>query len=150
MSAPREYLYELDRRGRLLHGGTELVEARFLDRFFERLRANDTGAHRDHPFVSPCAGEHNYLRAADGRSAIVFRRLHGDRLLYAGTLSVAFVPQALRFSRAGLLYHPAPIGGLGLLGADVMAALAGALEERGGGYFLRSGSALVSLEPLRE
>jgi hypothetical protein len=150
VSGAREYFYDLDRHGRLLHDGTELSDARFLDAFFARLRANDTSAHPEYPFVSPCAGERNYLRASDGRSAIVFRRLHAQRLLYAGARSVPFVPGALRFSRAGDLYHPAPVGEFGLLGAGVLAALGQDLEERDGRYFVRCGDALVPIEPLRE
>ena len=145
----REYFYSVDVHGRLWHAGTELADAGFLDAFFRRLRDNDTGRHLDFPFLSPCAGELNFVAAAD--RPIVYRRLVPDlgggtgvgpvHLLHAGTLTVPFDPAALRVSAAGRLYHPAPVGGHGLLAAALTLGLAEQLvdSDAASGFALRRG-----------
>lgn len=136
MTAPaREYFYRVDLRGRLWHANTVLTDPQFLDFFFRRLRANDSGRHREYPYVSPCAGEQNYLRCED--RAIVFHTLTADgHLLYAATLRVPFDPLALRHSAGGRLYHTAPIGELGLLRSDLALSMMERLREDDRGYVL--------------
>lgn len=53
----------------------------------------------------------NYLCPAD--TPVVFERRDGDRLVYAGGLSVPFDPSSLTYSPDGVLYHGAPIGRVG-------------------------------------
>lgn len=133
--ASREYFYEIDQQGRLLHGGTELSDPRFLDFFFRRLRDNDTGRHGAWPFLSPCGLEHNFVRAAD--RPIVFQRLADGRLGYAANLWIVFEPAELRVSGTGRLYHPAPVGGFGLLASALALRLGEDVREQQPGYVLR-------------
>ena len=135
MARAREYFYWIDRQGSLFHDGSELVDARFLDFFFRRLKANDTGLHPDHEWVSPCGPELNFARCAV--TPIVFRKLAaGRQLLYAGTLHVPFEPGALHVSEDGRLWHPAPVGERGLLGANITLRLGASIREEPGGYVL--------------
>lgn len=131
----REYFYEVDLYGRLFHDGSELTEARFLDFFFKRLRANDTGRFPDYPYLSPCAGELNFVRAAD--TPIVFQKLVDEDLVYAASLTRPFDPTQLRVSTAGRLYHPAPVGGSGLLHSHLALRLGDSIREQEEGYVLR-------------
>lgn len=130
----REYFYDVDLGGRLFHDGGELTAPRFLDFFFERLRANDTGRFPDYPFLSPCAGELNFVRAED--TPIVFQKLVGGNLVYAASLEQPFQPAGLRVSTAGRLYHPAAVGDLGLLHSRLALQLGESVREQDGGYVL--------------
>ena len=113
------------------------IDKKFLDFFFKRLRVNDTGSyHDDFPYVSPCGREMNYIRCDD--LPVVFNQLlkpdrqviediqgHSqlttpiDELLsYGGvsTLTVPFQPEKLvMFPESGRVYHPGPVGGVGLI-----------------------------------
>jgi hypothetical protein len=84
---PRRYFYDIDRRGEVWHDGTMLTDEVFLRQFFRRLRRDERAAFADHPFVSPCAGEENRVRAEV--TPIVFRRLIGSALLANGGASSA-------------------------------------------------------------
>lgn len=127
----REYFFDVDRDGRLWHDGTVLDDAAALDALFRRLVVDPEHRHASHPFVSPCAGERNYVRAAV--TPVVFTRLGADdRLGWAASLTVAFEPGRLSTCGAGMLYHPAPVGGVGLLAARLVGSLADRLVERGG------------------
>jgi hypothetical protein len=140
----REYFYTVDREGRLRHQGTVLDDPGFVDFFFRQLRPNDTARHPDHPFVSPCGREMNFVRAAD--RVIVFRRLIDERaLLYAATLTVPFEPRSLRVSREGVLYHAAPVGELGRLVPAVTMDLIDRIEETEHGFAITTvqGPALI-------
>lgn len=130
----REYFYWIDSEGRLWHDGTELLEPRFLDFFFRRLRRNELGRHVEFPFLSECGKERNFVRSAE--RPIVFRKLERNGLLYAGTLHVAFDPGALRVSADARLWHPAPVGDLGLLGRRIVLELGDAIREQDGHYVL--------------
>jgi hypothetical protein len=134
-SPVREYFYFIDLRGRLWHGSSELSDPVFLQMFFRQLRPNTTGRHREYPYVSPCGNELNYVRAAD--TPIVFQHLRDGRLWYGGNLSVPFLPESLRFSDDGILYHPAPVGGWGRLAPALALELGNAIEPWGP-YFLLS------------
>ena len=150
MTPPREYFYDVDLRGQLFHDGTQLTEPRFLDFFFKRLRKNDTGRFPEHPFLSPCAGELNFVRADD--RPIVFHDLHtrrsGEELVYAASLAVPFAPDQLRVSPAGRLYHPAPVGGLGLMHSRLALLLGEDVREQDGGYVLHRGGRDYRMQPL--
>ena len=131
---PRQYFYLLDRDGVLWHDGTALDDERFLRQFFARLGDNDTGEHREYPFVSRCAGELNFVRPQ--ATVIVFRRLlPGSRLEYTGGLTVPFSPSDLRVGRDHELLHTAPVGGFGRLKTPVAMSLAECIEERDDGYW---------------
>src|SRR5687767_14895715 len=139
MTCPRRYFYEIDRHGVLWHDGTPLEDEAFLASFFARLRPNDTGACPGHPFVSPCAGELNYVRAEV--TPIVFRRLAAAGDLEArGGVRARFDPTTLRVDAHGRLYHAAPVGGIGLLAPAVAIALAAAIEEHRGGFVFVDGA----------
>ena len=143
----REYFYRVDLRGHLLHAGTELTEPRFLDAFFRRLKRNETGRHPSHPFLSPCGREWNFVRADD--RPIVFHTLTpAPELCYASSLLVPFEPRQLTRSIGGRLYHPAPVGEVGLLSSSLMLSLAERLIEVPNGYALGWGSEVIPI-PLR-
>ena len=144
----REYFYDVDLSGRLLHDGGELTEPRFLDFFFKRLRPNDTGRFGEYPFLSPCAGELNFVRAAD--RPIVFHRLRGDELVYAATLTCSFKPAALGVSTDGRLYHTAPVGELGLLHSHVALQLGERIRQQGADYVLQHGGQEFRIRPLEK
>ena len=146
LAPAREYFYDVDLFGRLLHDGGELTEPRFLDFFFKRLRPNDTGRFGDYPFLSPCAGELNFVRAVD--RPIVFRRLNGDKLVYAATLTFFFEPGALRVSAGGRLYHPAPVGEVGLLHSHLALQLGERIRQQGAHYVLQQGDQEFPIRPL--
>jgi hypothetical protein len=143
----RKYFYEIDRAGKLIHDGTVLHDAAFLDFFFARLAENSTGEHAEFPFVSPCGREMNYVRCHD--VPIVFRALSGDQLLYAASLRVRFQEEKLAHSTAGQLYHPAPVGNWGLIGRELLLELAPYLEEEQGRYFLDYASKRFPLQILK-
>ena len=145
-SPVREYFYDVDLSGRLLHDGTELCDPRFLDFFFKRLRENDTGRFPEFGFLSPCAGELNFVRAED--RPIVFHRLRDNQLIYAAGLEQLFEPAELRVSAKGRLYHPASVGSFGLLHSRLALVLGEDIREGGGGYVLRRDEQDYRIQPL--
>jgi hypothetical protein len=145
-SMPRRYFYDIDRRGEVWHDGTMLTDEVFLRQFFRRLRRDERAAFADHPFVSPCAGEENRVRAEV--TPIVFRRLIGSALLANGGVVVPFQPESLRVDRDGRLFHAAPVGGVGLLLPDVVSDLAPQLAMRDGGYVFRDGERTLPIAAL--
>ncbi len=153
MTARREYFYTIDRTGRLFHDGTELTDAAFLNFFFKRVRANESGRHPQYPFVSPCAGELNFIRPAD--TPLVFKRLtHGGDepalLSYAPDLAVPFAPRDLRFSENGVLYHRAPVGEFARIAAEPTLELTRQVETWGPYYsYLSAEGTSTVIEPLR-
>lgn len=73
----RQYFYHVDLLGRLFledavpkNVTTCLKSEKFLNFFFSRLRANNTGLHEEYPLVSPCGREMNFIKAED--TGIVF------------------------------------------------------------------------------
>ena len=78
-----------------------LKDDRFLDFFFGNIKANDTGAFQEYPYVSPCWGELNFIKAF--RFPIVFRNMTDKKLLYAGTKSVEFDPTKLAYDQNDIL-----------------------------------------------
>lgn len=129
----RSYFYALSARGELLHDGIAIEDECFRDMFFANLRPNDTGIHPDYPYCSPCGVEMNFLRPED--TPYVFDRLDGERLFFAPSLSVTFDPESLAFSD-GVLYHRAPQGQWGRIGAAIAVSLADAIEPWGDWYQL--------------
>ena len=150
MVAKREYFYRIDSEGRLLHEGTELTDAYFLDFFFRQLQPNQTGSRPEFTYVSPCGREMNYVEC--NGLPIVFRSLlspeSSDRtssLLFAGTLRIPFHPEGLFFNQAtGELQHPVEgLAGkrvtsirMGRLGRHVLIELGRYIHEDGKGFLI--------------
>ncbi len=142
----RQYFYFLDRDGVLYHDNTALTDSRFLNFFFKYLRPNTTGLfEEEYPFISPCGREMNFLKPED--TPIVFQRLEDGKLFYAPGLSVPFVPENLRFSRQGILYHPAPVGQWGRIAARIVQQWMEDLTEWGPWYALRWQHRWVVIQP---
>ena len=104
----REWFYYIDHKGMLYCEDTHpknftscLKDDRFLDFFFGNIKANDTGAFQEYPYVSPCWGELNFIKAF--RFPIVFRNMTDKKLLYAGTKSVEFDPTKLAYDQNDIL-----------------------------------------------
>lgn len=146
----RDYYYDLDNRGVLSLDGAVQDDPWFLDFFFRRLAPNANPEYPDHPFVCRCGDEMNYLRPAD--TPIVFTGLDGERLLYGHSLSVHFEPEKLTYSAGGVLYHQAPVGGIGRLVPHVAVEIAKQLEPWGPFYAYRcsNGTTLVPLISIEE
>jgi hypothetical protein len=143
---PRRYFYEIDRRGEVWHDGTRLTDPTFLRQFFRRLQSDEEHAFAAFPFVSPCAGELNYVRAEV--TPIVFRRLANGSLHANGAIVVPFDPHTLRVDAEGRLFHGAPVGGTGLLLPPVLAELAPQLGVRNSGYVFTDGARIVPIAAL--
>ena len=161
MAETREYFYTVDREGRLYHDQSELTDPDFLTFFYKRVRANDTGRHPGHPYLSPCGKELNFIHPAD--TPLVFSRIEtapatqsgatgpaAETLVYAPGLSVPFDPRGLRFSENGVLYHRAPVGDFARLGSDLTLELGRRIEAWGPYYaFHRGDGRETVIEPLQ-
>jgi acyl-coenzyme A thioesterase PaaI-like protein len=128
----RDYFYQLTTRGELLLDGYVQDDPWFVDFFFRRLATNANPDVVGYRYVSRCGDEMNYLAPQD--TPIVFTGYDGYRLLYGATLSVLFDPTKLLFSQEGVLYHAAPIGGLGRIAANVAVELAASIVPWGRYY----------------
>lgn len=126
-SPQRAYYYFVDIHGRLFLEDTWprtiatcLKDEKFLNFFFSNLVANsvESSDRSRYPFVSPCGKEVNFVSCAD--TPIVFNRLHQGLLCFGGSLSVEFSPQNLRVSKEGRLYHPSPVGQMGLVSTALL------------------------------
>lgn len=132
-----------------------MTDKKFLDFFFKRLKVNNTGRYHDYfPYVSPCGREMNYIRCDDlpivfnqllkqDRQVIEDIRTHSsqlstptDELLsYGGvdTLTVPFQPEKLiMFPESGRIYHPGPVGGVGLVKSSLALQLSSLFVYREG------------------
>eukprot|EP01137_Pigoraptor_chileana_P019465 Opistho-2@80552 len=136
----RQYFYYLDHHGQLFLQDAKIKnfvtcfkEKKFLDFFFKRVRPNTTGRFdADFPWISKCGNELNYMSVND--TPIVYHTLtEDDRLVYGGTLSVGFDPQALSMSAVGRIYHPSPLGGRALLRSAVAVELGRSIVFRDDG-----------------
>lgn len=95
----REWYCVVDHKGLLYLEETEpknytscLKDDKFLNFFFKNLRPNESGKNLEFPFVSPCWGEMNYVKAETGYP-IVFRELSKENnLIYAGDSAIDFEP----------------------------------------------------------
>lgn len=139
----REYFYRVDSAGRLLHEGSELTDAPFLDFFFSRLEPNNTGRRGEYAFVSRCGGEINFV---DARFPVVFRALEAGNLRYAASLSVRFDPDLLRFE--GVLLHPVREGVYGRFDAALGMEMSRKMVPFGPWYAYDDG-VLHVIEPLQ-
>ncbi|KAA0163411.1 hypothetical protein FNF31_00588 [Cafeteria roenbergensis] len=118
----RRYYFFVDSLGRLFGESTHpkgittsIKSDKFLDFFFSQIRPNarehagaDASIVSQYPWISPCGPEMNFVRAAD--TAVVFTELRkspegGHELVYGGTLRTPMVPERLRMSPEGRLYH---------------------------------------------
>lgn len=142
----RSYFYTIDKRGRVLHGDTEITDKRFLHILYRLMAANETGEYAEYPFVSPCGKEMNYVRAED--TAVVFHRIKDGKLYYAPDVYVPFRPETLRFSGDGVLYHEAPVGGLGRLDAALALELSALIVPWGPYFAYEPGARAVVIEPV--
>ncbi|MBI2793220.1 MAG: DUF4505 family protein [Ignavibacteria bacterium] len=131
----RDYYYEVNDRGVLTLDGLVQNDPAFLDFFFRRLAITANPHYPDHPYVSRCGDEMNYLKPAD--TPIVFTGFDGERLLYAYSLSVPMFPDRLRYSEDGILYHWAPVGGVGRIVPAVATEISRHIEHWGPYYAFR-------------
>jgi len=129
MNVTRDYYYEVNERGVLTLDGVVQDDPWFLDFFFRRLALTANPHYDDHPFVSRCGDEMNYLRAAD--TPIVYTGFDGDRLFYAHSLSIPLHPEKLSYSKDGVLYHWSPVGDKGRIVAPVAMELSRWIEPWG-------------------
>lgn len=120
-TSPRCYCYNVDLQGRWFlestlpkNIATSLKDTRFVDFVVKRLRPvsekervvlEDLGIPtNDYPYCSPCGKELNLVRPA--ALPIVFHSLTKGDLIYGGTLTQTFDPQALAVDgETGRLYH---------------------------------------------
>ncbi|MBI3394387.1 MAG: DUF4505 family protein [Spirochaetia bacterium] len=144
----REYFYLVDLQGRLLHDGTPLTDEPFLRFFFKHVKDNDTGRHLEYPFISPCGREMNFVKPAD--TPVVFSLLRDGRLMAQGGIDTAFLPESMRFSKSGVLYHPSPVGAWGRLSSSLMLELSKAVEAWGPWYSYRGADVTHVIEPMED
>ncbi len=135
MAPTRDYYYELDDRGVLTLDGVVQEDPWFVDFFFRRLAPTANPHYPDHPFVSRCGDEMNYLRPQD--TPIVYTAFDGQRLYYAHSLSMPFYPDRLSYSQEGVLYYDAPVGGIGRIVPQVAMELSKWIEPWGPFYAIR-------------
>ncbi|KAM5157710.1 UPF0598 protein C8orf82 homolog [Mantella aurantiaca] len=146
----REYFYYIDHQGQLFLDDAKVKnfitcfkDKKFLVFFFRQVRRNGSGRYEaEFPYISPCGGEHNYIRCED--RPIVFTHLLTDessglqRLSYCGggdQLAVPFEPERLAMlPDNGRVYHPAPerSGGVGLVKSALAYELSPCFEFTGG------------------
>lgn len=143
----REYFYRVDSSGHLSHDGSVLSDPAFLDFFFKRLVPNETGRHPEFPFVSPCAGELNFVLPAD--APVIFHSLSEAGLRYAATLTVPFHPAHLKFRGASLLYPVSP-GVYGRPGTQLSMEIGRDIAPFGPWFSYRQGALMHVIEPLDE
>lgn len=116
-------------------------EKKFLQFFFSRIKANDTGKYAlEFPFTSPCGRESNYIRCDD--LPIVYTHViqKNDQLKlsygYAGeSLLVDFDPQKIFMNPvSGRVYHPASekVGRIGLIRSKLAIELSKNFEFENG------------------
>lgn len=144
----REYFYSINARGQMFIDGNELSDPGYRDFFTKHLRENDTGKHEQFAWVSDCAGERNYLRAAD--SPVVFIKLENDSLFYSFNLSIPFVPEQLRSDSEGVLYYPHPTLGMCRLGPQPMESLFTHVRTWGNWYAVEHHGIIHVVEPLEK
>lgn len=137
----RDYYYTVDTNGNLWLDSVLQDDPNFLDYFFRRIAPVATDHYPDFPYVSRCGNEMNYVRPAD--TPIVFNRFDGTKLYYAGSLNVMFRPDKLYYTGDGVLYHAAPVGGVGRLVPQIAMDLAGNIEPWGPWYAYRKNDRCV-------
>ena len=135
MAPTRDYYYELDDRGVLTLDGVIQDDPWFIDFFFRRLAPTANPHYPDHPFVSRCGDEMNYLRPKD--TPIVYTGFDGERMHYAHSLSVPFYPDRLSYSEDGVLYYDATVGDVGRVVPQVAMELSRSIEPWGPFYAKR-------------
>ena len=117
----RYYFYDIDVRGNLIHDNSIIDDVDYIDYFYKNLKPNESGEYLEYPFISLCGREKNYVRADD--TPVVFKRLTDNKLEFGNSLTVDFSRENLRFSADGILYHVAPVGGIGRLSSQVVMEL---------------------------
>lgn len=144
----REYFFEIDERGNVLHNGNEIDDKPFIHVFFTRLKKNDSGKYSEYPYYSPCGYEINYVKVTD--TPIVFQRWEDNKLWYHDTLSMPFEPETLRFSDEGILYHKARVGNYGRIAMPALMHLSEYLQPFGDFFLFHNPSDSIAyvVEPL--
>ncbi|MFN9303660.1 MAG: DUF4505 family protein [Candidatus Kapaibacterium sp.] len=125
----KEYFFEIDERGNVLHNGVEIDDKPFIHVFFTRLKENTTGKYNDYPYYSPSGYEINFVQPVD--TPIVYQRWENDKLWYHDTLSVPFEQESLTVSDDGILYHTAKVGGKGRIAMPALMHLTEHIEPFG-------------------
>lgn len=150
MTVSRDFYYEVDTRGQLTLDGMVQTDPWFLDFFYRRLASTANPHYPEHPYVSRCGDEMNYLRPAD--TPIVYTGFDGTKLTYAHSLHSMFRPDRLGYSNEGVLYHKAPIGTWGRIVPQIAMEIARFIEPWGHIYAFNDASArrLVPLEPFNQ
>ncbi len=142
----REYFYTINARGQMFIDGSELADPGYRSFFTKHIRPNDTGTHPEYAWVSECAGEMNYLRAAD--TPVVFTELKEDELFYAPFLSLTFDPTLLRSDSEGTLYYPHETLGLCRVGPQPMRELSAKVRTWGPWYAVEHRGIVHVVEPI--
>ena len=148
MTVTRDFYYEIDARGGLTLDGIEQGDPWFLDFFFRRLAETANPHYPEHPYVSRCGDEMNYLKPED--TPIVYTAFDGAKLTYGHSLTTLFRPDRLGYTQDGVIYHKAPIGGWGRVVPQVAMDIARFVEPWGPIYaFNDAGSRrIVPLTPI--
>ncbi|MBI2461176.1 MAG: DUF1285 domain-containing protein [Candidatus Rokubacteria bacterium] len=144
MTAPRrEYHYRVDREGRLLHEGSEIVDPAVLRLFWRTLHRTEDGR-----WLSVCQGERNWVEA-DETPFVVQRlrpsldeagRLVSAELVLLGDYREPLDPASLAVGPGGLLTCAIRSGSYrARLGRRAALQLAPYLVERDGRVFLTMG-----------
>jgi acyl-coenzyme A thioesterase PaaI-like protein len=128
----RDFYYHLDTLGTLTIDGAVQDDPWFLDFFFRRLAPTANPHYQDHPFVSRCGDEMNYLRPDD--TPIVYTHFDGIRLYYGASLNVLFHADRLSYSPEGILYHWALVGERGRLVPQIAMEIAKHIKPWGPFY----------------
>lgn len=150
MTAPRrEYHYRVDREGRLLHEGSEIVDPAVLRLFWRTLHRTEDGR-----WLSVCQGERNWVEA-DETPFVIQRlrlsldeggRLIGADLILPGAYREPLDPSSLAVGPGGLLTCGIRGGAYrARLGRRAALQLAPYLVERDGVVSLALGGRLYSV-----
>ena len=131
----KEYFFEIDERGNVLHNGIEIDDKPFIHVFFTRLKNNSTGKYTDYPFYSPAGYEINFVKPID--TPIVYQRWEQGKLWYHDTLSVSYDAETLRVSDDGILYHAAKVGEHGRIAMPALMHLTEYMEPFGEYFVFR-------------
>eukprot|EP01102_Stenamoeba_stenopodia_P016859 TRINITY_DN5942_c0_g1_i1.p1 TRINITY_DN5942_c0_g1~~TRINITY_DN5942_c0_g1_i1.p1 ORF type:complete len:173 (+),score=45.60 TRINITY_DN5942_c0_g1_i1:42-560(+) len=160
----RLYYYWVDLQGRLYcidefqtkmpFGPTHIKDPKFLNFFFRQVKPNpDPLTRSTWPYVSPCGKEMNFIKPED--RPIVYHSIKWEEkkpvLHYAHDLKTPFVPENVRVTATeGRFYHPAPVGGYGLLRSALALDLGEAIKEERGHFFLHWNNTRIPIQTITE
>ncbi|MFH4978905.1 hypothetical protein AB6A40_005614 [Gnathostoma spinigerum] len=120
----REYFYYIDHQGQLFLDDARMKnftscykEVAFLNFFYRRLKANQTGRYeKEFPYVSTCGPEKNYLRCDDRPHVFTFLDFQTEMWKIGGS-NISFPLEITRLCMFpnGRLYHPSSFGNYALV-----------------------------------